>query len=62
MKTIFGGPDDIRTMIFPKMVRIIRQGSFRGVKSLVSAVLNEGLETLGTDEHKLDGEKYFGVF
>ena len=24
MKEIFGGPDDIRTMIFPKMVRTIR--------------------------------------
>ena len=44
------------------MVRTIRQGSFYGVKSLVSVLLNEGLETLGTDEYKLDGEKYFGVF
>ena len=62
MKTIFGGPDDIRTMIFPKMVRIIRQGSFYGVKSLVSVVLNEGLEVLGTEEHSLDQLKFCGVF
>ena len=24
METVFGGPDDIRTVIFPTMVRIIR--------------------------------------
>lgn len=24
LKTIFGGPDDIRTIIFPKMVRTVR--------------------------------------
>ena len=54
MKIVFGGPDDIRTMIFPEMVRIIRQGSFYGVKSLISIVLNEGLETLGTEEQSLD--------
>ena len=46
-ETVFGGPDDIRTVIFPDMVRIIRQGSFYGVKSLVSIVLNEGLERIG---------------
>lgn len=34
MKEIFGGPDDIRTIIFPEMVRTVRQGSFRDVKSL----------------------------
>ena len=28
METVFGGPDDIRTVIFSDMVRIIRQGSF----------------------------------
>ena len=50
MEKVFGGPDDIRTIIFPNMVRTIRQGSFRGVKSLVSVVLNEGLEVLGTEE------------
>ena len=50
MRKIFGGPDDIRTIIFPKMVRTIRQGAFHDVKSLRTAILNEGLETLGTDE------------
>ena len=54
IRKIFGGPDDVRTIIFPAMVRTIRQGSFRDVKSLRSVVLNEGLETLGTDEHSLD--------
>ena len=61
-ETVFGGPDDIRTVIFPTMVRIIRQGSFYGIKSLRSVVLNEGLEALGTDEYKPDGMRYFGVF
>lgn len=62
MTTVFGGPDDIRTIIFPKMVRTVRQGAFHGVKSLRAALLNEGLETLGTDEYKPDGERYPGVF
>ena len=62
MKKIFGGPDDIRTIIFPKMIRTIRQGSFRGVKSLKSAILNEGIETLGTDERSLDQLTFCGVF
>ena len=54
MRETFGGPDDIRTIIFPEMVRTVRQGSFRGVKSLRSVVLNEGLEVLGTEERSLD--------
>ena len=54
MKMVFGGPDDVRTVIFPKMVRTIRQGSFHNVESLRSVVLNEGLETLGTEEHLPD--------
>ena len=62
MEKIFGGPDDIRTVIFPKMVRTVRQGAFRGVKSLVSVLLNEGLEVLGTDERSLDQLTYCGVF
>ena len=51
MEKVFGGPDDIRTVIFPNMVRTVRQGSFCGVRSLVSVLLNEGLEMLGTEEH-----------
>ena len=49
-------------MIFPEMVRSIRQGSFYGVKSLVSVVLNEGLEVLGTEEQSLNQLKFCGVF
>ena len=62
MKKISGGPDDIRTIIFPNMVRTVRQGSFRGVKSLKSVILNEGLEVLGTEEHSLSPSRYCGVF
>ena len=50
-ETLFGGPGDIRTIIFPKTVRVVRQGAFYSVKSLKSVVLNEGLEMLGTDEY-----------
>ena len=62
MRKIFGGPDDIRTIIFSEGVRTIRQGAFHGVKSLRAALLNEGLETLGTDEYLPDGKRYPGVF
>ena len=62
MKDIFEGSDSVSTMIFPSMVRTIWQDSFHGVKSLKSVVLNEGLETLGTDECKLNRDKCFGVF
>ena len=62
MKKVFGGPDDIRTIIFPNMIRTVRQGAFRGVKSLKSAILNEGLETLGTEEDSLDQLKFCGTF
>lgn len=34
-------------------MRIIKQGAFYGCKSLRTAVLNEGLEVLGTDEREL---------
>lgn len=62
MNKIFGGSDDTRTLTFPETVRIIQQSAFYGAKSLGSAVLNEGLEMLGTDEYKPDGEPYPGVF
>ena len=62
MNKIFGGSDDTRTLTFPETVRIIQQSAFYGAKSLGSAVLNEGLETLGTDEYRPDGEPYPGVF
>ena len=59
MAKILGGPDGIRTIIFPNMVRSVRQGSFHGAKGLRSVVLNEGLEALGTDEYDEKGGKYF---
>ena len=62
MEKVFGGPDDVRTIIFPNMVRTIRQGAFCGVDALRVAVLNGGLETLGTDEYAPDEKTYFGVF
>lgn len=62
MKTIFGASDGIRTVVFPDMVNTIRQGAFNKIGSLRSAVLNEGLKALGTDEYKPDGKGYPGVF
>ena len=62
MTKVFGGSDDIRTVIFPNMVRTVRQGAFRGVKSLKSVILNERLEVLGTDERSLSPSRYCGVF
>ena len=62
MKTIFGASDGIRTVVFPDMVNTIRQGAFNKIGSLRSAVLNEGLKALGTDEYKSDGKGYLGVF
>lgn len=55
MTKVFGGSDDIRTIIFPTMVRTIRQGAFHDVKSLQAALLNEGLEVVGIDEYTKDG-------
>ena len=60
-RTVFGGPGDIRTMVFPNTVRAVRQGAFHSVKSLKSVVLNEGLETLGTDDGP-GAEACCGVF
>ena len=62
LKTIFGGPDDIRTMIFPEMIRTVRQSSFHCVEPLRSVVLNEGLETLGTERRSYDKPIFYGVF
>ena len=62
MAKIFGAVDGVRTIIFPKMTRAVRQGAFCKVESLRSVVLNECLEALGTEECSPDGEKYGGVF
>lgn len=47
MMTIFGGPDGIRTLTFPRTVRFVEQQSFYEVKSLLSVSLNEGMKVLG---------------
>lgn len=62
METILCGSDGVRTIIFPATTKTVRQGSFYEVASLRSAVLNDGLETLGTEEHVPDGRVRFGVF
>ena len=62
MSTVFDDPDDVRTIILPKMVRTVRQGSFCKVQQLRVAVLNEGLEILRTDEYQPDGKWYSGAF
>lgn len=59
---IFDDPDDIRTIIFPTAVRIVRQGSFCEIQSLRVAVLNKGLEVLSTDECPVDDWRWYGVF
>lgn len=62
MRVLFGGSEGIRTIIFPSALRTIIQSAFYGIESLWKVVLNEGLEVLGTDELKPDGEPYSGVF
>lgn len=47
-KSMFSGSDGIRTITFPAMVRSVRQRSFYKMRSLRIAILNEGLETLGS--------------
>ena len=62
MKTLFGGSEGVRTIIFPSMLRIVRQAAFCEVKSLLKAALNEGLEVLGTNKFTPDGKWRSGVF
>ena len=40
----------------------VAQGAFAECKSLKSVKLNEGLETLGTDEYADNGGTWYGVF
>ena len=56
MRFLFGGSKGIRTIIFPSMLRTVRQAAFYRIESLWKVVLNEGLEVLGTDELAQDGE------
>ena len=46
----------------PTSVRTIRQSAFCKCQNLKKAVLNEGLEVLGTDEYPDDGGLWYGVF
>ena len=62
MDNVLAGPDNVRTMTFPVTVRIVRQGSFHGITSLKSVVLNDGLGVLGTDECRSDGARFPGAF
>ena len=50
----------LESVTLPSSVRVIRQGAFRKCRRLGIAVLNEGLEVLGTDENQ-NGDQY-GVF
>ena len=51
----------LESIATPLSTRIIHQGAFCRCQNLKKAVLNRGLEVLGTDEY-LDGEMYLGVF
>ena len=57
MSRIVLGAKDARTVAFPSTVREVSDSAFAGA-NLLSAVLNEGLETLG--EHS--NCSYDGVF
>ena len=46
----------------PQSVRTIRQGAFCKCESLRTVVLNEGLETLGTDEYPEKDKVWYGTF
>lgn len=46
----------------PRSVRVIHNGAFCESKTLKKAVLNEGLEVLGTEECSDGGEHWRGVF
>ena len=52
----------LESVIIPASVRIIHQGAFAECEDLAEAVLNEGLEILGTEERTGEGELQSGVF
>ena len=43
-------------------MKIIRQSAFCKCQSLMTAVFNEGLEVLGTDEYPDGNGGWYGVF
>ena len=62
MKMLIRGSKGIRTITFPRTIKIVRQAALCEIESLLKAVLNEGLEVLGTEELTPEGEYYLGVF
>ena len=49
-------------MTLPRSLRVLAQAAFAKCESLKTVVINEGLETLGTDEYDTDGTNRHGVF
>lgn len=62
MTEILVGSDKVRTIIFPRMIRIVKNELFYATETLRSVILNEGLEVLGVDEYQADGDLCKGVF
>lgn len=52
----------LENVSFPRSLRVLRQAAFAKCERLRTVVLNEGLETLGTDEYSENGEIRHGVF
>ena len=52
----------LESVTIPSSVRVLRQSAFCNCQDLRTAVLEEGLEVLGTDEYTRDGGRWFGVF
>ena len=47
---------------FPKLLKTVSQGAFAQCDRLVDVAMNEGLETLGTNEYRENGTMCIGVF
>ena len=54
VRTLSGGSDSARTLAFPPTVRSVENCVFHRATALLSIVLNEGLEELGTVEPTAD--------
>ena len=62
MREIIESEDRIRTITFPETIKTISQKAFFKNRRLISAVTNEGLEMLGTDEYDDKGIMGSGAF
>lgn len=62
MTEISGCSNKTRTVIFPPGIRTLGQNAFLMASSLRQAILNEGLEVLGTDEYAHTEQLRFGTF